>query len=202
MWVRATNNFWVRGWVDAWFFPEQKRIQREIQQIQQDIPRQLNFEKYEAELLDAVGTALSFWEAHFFLLDKREAVYREIAPRRTPFMPLRLDDQMVKYIIGKWRILVRDELLLLLEDLPRIEQEEIMKIHTKMKELRAALALPIGDDKKPEGILLLDAAAREGAFTTDELTDLEHVRFAASQALFNAVLYKETIENIGKVRAG
>lgn len=192
----------VRRKVDEWFFPERRKIQQEIKRIQERLPREVNFEKYKGELFGAFRTVLKFNEARFLLLDRREGVYREIAPQGKALPALRLDDRMVKYVIGKWRILVRDELPPLMEDLSKVEQEELMGIYTKLKELKAALAMPIGDEKRPEGLFFVDAKPRGDAFTTDELADLETVRFAASQALFNAVLYKETIENLGKVRVG
>lgn len=192
----------VRRKVDEWFFPERRKIQQEIKRIQERLPREVNFEKYKGDLFAAFRTVLKFGEGRFLLLDKREGVYREIVPQGKSLPTLRLDDQMVKYVIGKWRIVVRDELPLALEDLSRVEKEELMGIYTKLKNMHASLAMPIGDNARPEGLFFVDAQPRGDAFTADELADIEKVRFAASHALFNAVLYKETIENLGKVRVG
>lgn len=184
----------VRKLVDIWFFPESKKIEKSLAKIKEELPKTVDFDKFARALSDEIGKIIPVKEIKFFLLNKQEGIYHQIFPEKEG-IKLRLDHPLIKYILSRKGMVVREELPLLAENKSKVEKEEVEKIVSEMEKNNWLVALSIGFEQA-NGLLFLAAKENKDAYTSEDLKFLENLKFQASQALDNAILYKEAVERI------
>lgn len=186
----------VRGVIDAWFFPEGKKIEKSLQKMKQELPKSVDFNKFAEALSKEISQIISAKETGFFLLNKKEGIYHQIFPEsEKDRIRLRLDDILVKYILSRKEIVVREELEIFSENKSQVEKEEMEKIGQEMGKYGWAACLPIGFEQV-NGLLCLSQKTNNDAYTSEDIKFLDNLKNQASSALDNAILYKEAVERI------
>jgi hypothetical protein len=186
----------VRKVIDYWFFPERKKLEKALQEIKSELPRTVDLGKFAQTANEEIGKIIPVQKIQFFLLDKKEGIYHLIFPdSEKDKIKFRLDHILIKYILNKKEIIVREELAIMSEGKSQVEKEEIDKIDEEMEKYDFAVAIPLGYER-PNGILFLEAKPNRDAYTSDDLNFLDDLKNQASFALDNAIMYKEAVERI------
>jgi signal transduction histidine kinase len=107
------------------------------------------------------------------------------------------DNFLTKYLAKTQKPLVSDELIILSNEGDKKDEKNLLRLYIHMREIEAALCLPLMSNKKLIGIIVLGSKISGDAYTDEDLKLLDILSKQASIAIENARQYKE-IEDFGK----
>jgi signal transduction histidine kinase len=101
------------------------------------------------------------------------------------------DVSLIYYLEKNQSILVADELALLARDLKNEdEQKGLLRLSKNMQDIKAEVCLPLINENKLIGIVILGAKL-SGVYTTEDLESLSILASQAGIAIYNAQLFKQ-----------
>ncbi|MFA6098620.1 MAG: histidine kinase N-terminal 7TM domain-containing protein [Patescibacteria group bacterium] len=112
----------------------------------------------------------------------------------TPSSPL------FQYLRNYPKILIIEEIPYIIEEEENGETQILKDIYEEMKYLKVGLMLPIGEKGELIGLLLFGNKDNNEAFTSDNIQYLNRLQPQMTGAIANALLYKQAVERIGKIK--
>jgi len=111
----------------------------------------------------------------------------------------RQSDPLFQYLNTHSDILVTDEIPYILDEISNGENEILTKVGDRLKELKVGLVWPIGEKEELIGAFFLGQKVNREAFTSNNIRYLSNIQLQMTEAVANALLYKQAVERIGKV---
>ncbi len=95
-------------------------------------------------------------------------------------------------------VLITEEIPYRIEELENGEKESLLAVEKELKGLRIGMVIPIGEKGELVGAFLLGRKKEKAAFTSDNVEYLSKLQFQMTNAIANALLYKQAVERIAK----
>ena len=92
-----------------------------------------------------------------------------------------------------------EEIPYLIEEQGNGEREVLQSVEKKLKALNVGLVLPIGEKGELVGAFFFGQKKKKEAFTSDNVEYLTRMQFPMTNAIANALLYKQAVERISKL---
>ena len=181
--------------VDKVFYSKQKNTREQAKRLKLVLLSSLKFD----QLINKVKTELQFFlevkDIQFIWHNRQSGNLENYFQddKKVSFGPT---DALFHYLREHPDILVTEEIPYMMEEASNGEKEMLRTIEKKLKELNVGLVWPIGEKGELIGAFFLSQKAKKEAFTSDNVRYLSEMQFPMTNAIANALLYKQAVERI------
>lgn len=153
----------------------------------------LTFESLIRRMKFYLESILEYRDFAIFVLDKERNAFTARNGKGEPFA---IGSHLVALLTRRRKPLVRDEIPFRIEEVSRVDAEQLRQVEQEMRERGIALALPMGQDDDLNGIITFPEKPKKEAFDREEIEHLEEFQREAGSALDSTILYYEAIERV------
>lgn len=140
-----------------------------------------------------LGDILKYRDFAIFVFNKAQNAF---TVRHGTGESLALGSHLVAHLSRIRKPLVHDEIPFRIEEVSRVDAEELRRIEGEMRQRNIALALPMGREGDLNGIITFREKPKKEAFDREEIEHLEEFQREAGSALDSTILYYEAIERV------
>lgn len=189
------------------FYPAKKLIQKIINKIvfsktpvyedqivllKQTLQNGKEFKKLFAKMENILRTTLKTEEIFVAIKSHRENSLEEHYSRNLICSPIAQDSPLIKYLTEKRTLLVKEEIPYLIEEDKR-QQDILAQAEKFLSKANAEIALPMFQDEKIIGLLLLGKKQNSEPYSANDISFLESFRKDFAYALSNTLLYESAL---------
>lgn len=182
---------------NKYFFASLYNYQTTINKLSQELNYLTDLNQIINSIVDTIKHTMQLDRAGVLLINlKTKPIHYQIAKvigfNRQNGISLVQDNFLTKYLQQSQKLLVRDELSLLVRDARTAkEKESFLRLNNHMKRIEASLCLPLMSSGQLIGIIVLGAKISGDAYTKEDLELLSTLSYQAGIAVDNARLYQE-----------
>jgi len=185
--------------VDKTFYSRQKNAREEAKKLKVVLSSSMQFDHLVKKVKAGLQDFLEVPEIQFVWFNKQtgklENYYKE--DKKVSFSPT---DPVFQYLQSNPEILVTEEIPYLIEEQGNGEREVLQSVEKKLKALGIGLVLPIGEKGELVGAFFFGQKKKKEAFTSDNVEYLSRMQFPMTNAIANALLYKQAVERIAYIK--
>lgn len=185
--------------VDKVLYSRRKNMRDEAQKLRLAISSSLQFEQLIQKVQISLKSLLEVGEVNFIWYNQKSGNLESYFSdnKKISWPPT---DALFHYLKEHPEPLVAEEISYIREDANEAEAKLLGEIEGKLKKLNVGLVWPIGERGELIGAFLLGQKTRKDAFTSDNVDYLANMQFPMTSAIANALLYKQAVERIGKLK--
>ena len=184
--------------VNKTFYSKQKSVHKEAEKLRVVLSSSMQFDQLVKKVKTELQDFLEVPEIQFVWFNKQtgklENYYKE--DKKVIFS---LTDPVFQYLQTNPEILVTEEIPYLIEEQGNGEREVLQSVEKKLKALAVGLVMPIGEKGELVGAFFFSQKKKKEAFTSDNVEYLSRMQFPMTNAIANALLYKQAVERISKL---
>ncbi|MFA5729895.1 MAG: ATP-binding protein [Candidatus Paceibacterota bacterium] len=192
----------VRVFANKYLFVSLYNYQETINRLIAQLNNYIDLDKIIKLIVDTIKDTMQLDKAGVLLVNTKEnpikyQIAKVIGFNEKNGISLVQDNFLTKYLAKTQKPLVSDELIILSNEGDKKDEKNLLRLYIHMREIEAALCLPLMSNKKLIGIIVLGSKISGDAYTDEDLKLLDILSKQASIAIENARQYKE-IEDFGK----
>lgn len=180
--------------VDLVFYPE-KEGETDQQNIALVLSTAQKLETLVTHLRKELGMIAGVSDV-WFLLNDRKLGSLVGYPDGAGNDKIKSSDELARHLTDDTGVIVFDELPYRQEEVDPIEADRLRQVSKQMKNIRASLAMPVGEKGDLIGAFFFGQKAGKEAYTSDVIKKLQDLQRPVTAALANALFYKQAVERI------
>ncbi len=183
--------------IDKLFYSENKEIIKQTKNLELALNSTTQFDKLIDTIENSLQTYLTTTKVNFIWLNKQTGKFESYKDDEN--IVLESTGSVFQYLKSNPKVLVAEEIPYMLEEMTNGEKELLEKVEKKLKSLKVAMVLPIGETGELVGAFLFDKKQKNEAFTTENIEYLTELQPQMTGAIANAVFYKQAVDRITQV---
>jgi len=183
--------------IDKLFYSENKEVQKQTEKLEMALKSNVQFESLINTIDNSLKKFLHVPSVRFVWLNKQTGKLESYKEENK--LVLDSTGPVFQYLKSNPGVLVTEEIPYMLEEMTNGEKELLEKVEKKLKSLKVAMVLPIGETGELVGAFLFDKKQRNEAFTTENIEYLTELQPQMTGAIANAVFYKQAVDRITQV---
>lgn len=183
--------------VDKAFYAKKKSAQEEARKLRIIFSSSVQFDELISKIKGSLVNFLDVQDIQFIWLNRKtgqlENYYQE--DKNVQFGST---DPVFQYLREYPEVLITDEIPYRADEQGNGERELLLAVEQSLKELDVGMVVPIGEKGELIGAFLFGYKKKKDAFTSDNVEYISRLQFQMTNAIANALLYKQAVERIGK----
>ncbi|MDP2685510.1 MAG: histidine kinase N-terminal 7TM domain-containing protein [bacterium] len=180
--------------IDKLFYSENKEIIKQTEKLELALNSTTQFDKLINTIEDSLRTYLATPKVNFIWLNKQTGKLESYKDDKN--IVLESTGPVYQYLKSNPKVLVAEEIPYMIEEMSNGEKELLGKVEKKLKSLKVAMVLPIGEPGELVGAFLFDKKHGNDAFTTEDIDYLSKLQPQMTGAIANAIFYKQAVDRI------
>ena len=188
----------LRKLVDKIFLKEKYKLYRQdINNICKTIRETAKVYDLLHQIAGNIISVLAVKDVRFYVYNKKDKVYEFYYPERKVRKDIRPNDELIVFLSQNRNIYIREENPFLKNGKSLSEKKAIENIKKRLVKDEIEVVIPLGLEEIV-GVMLLGPKLSKEAFTKEDTEFLKDLEKPLSWALFNALLYIESMEGFYK----
>jgi hypothetical protein len=185
--------------VDKVFYAKRKNVREEGKKLRFILSSSLQFDQLIEKIKVALQSFLDVQATQFLWNNKQNGWLENYYPKDRQ-MRFTTTDPLFHYLQEHPDILITEETPYMAEEASGAEQEILRQIEQTLKKLNIGLVYPVGEGGELVGAFLFSPKLKKEAFTSDNVEYLSGLQTQLTGAIMNALLYKQAVERITKLK--
>ncbi|MFA5135404.1 MAG: hypothetical protein WC505_06500 [Patescibacteria group bacterium] len=182
--------------IDRVFYARKKSAQEEAHKLRIVLSSSVQFDQLIKKVILLLADFLEVQDIQFIWLNKRngklENYYKE--DKRIELEPT---DSVFQYLREHLGVLITEEIPYRADEEENGEKQLLLDAEATLQKLGVSMVLPIGEKGELIGAFTFGRKKKNEAYTSDNVEYLSRLQFQMTNAIANALLYKQAVERIG-----
>lgn len=180
--------------IDKLFYSENKEIIKQTEKLELALNSTTQFDKLINTIEDSLQAYLNTSRVNFIWLNKQTGKLESYKDEQN--ITLDTTGSVFQYLKSNPKVLVAEEIPYMLEEMTNGEKELLADVEKKLKSLKVAMVLPIGEKGELVGAFLFDKKIKNEAFTSEDINYVNDLQPQMTSTIANAIFYKQAVDRI------
>jgi len=180
--------------IDKIFYSEDKKTKQQTEKLELTLNSTTQFDKLINTIENSLKSYLTTSSVNFIWLNKQTGKLESYKGNQN--IVLESTGPVFQYLKSNPKVIVTEEIPYIIEEMSNGEKELLQKVEKKLKSLKVAMVLPIGEPGELVGAFLFDKKRKNNAFTSEDIDYITNLQPQMTGAIANAVFYKQAVDRI------